>query len=110
MLGLAVSVSRLNNGGEPVGHRTVTHTSYDVPIIITGAGADLNTQIAAHVLHGVAMRPRSDRGDSVYLDTSPVALSARVSISRALGRLQQRGLLAPHVDPQWLRFSTYKAE
>lgn len=56
----------------------------------TEAGADLNTQIAAHLLHGVVMRPRSDRGDSAYLDTSPAALSARVSISRAFGRLQQR--------------------
>jgi hypothetical protein len=54
-----------------------------MPIVLTDAGTDLNAQIAAHVLHGVALRSRSVRGDndndddSVYLDISPAAVSAR---------------------------------
>jgi hypothetical protein len=64
-------------------------------------GGDVDMSIAAHILGGVAIRPRrpmlgpGDDGDpNVWLDTSKQARSARASISRALRLLAERRMLA----------------
>jgi len=94
ILGLAVAVSRARNG-VPMARTPVRHSDYRVRVV-TGVWADIGTPLAAHVLGGVGLRPRGRIGDlqKVWLETTPAALSVRSVMSRALGSLLKRGLLA----------------
>lgn len=93
ILGLAVAVSRMRNG-KPVGYVPRRDPRWRVPVV-TGVCPDVTTAIAAHVLGGVGLRRRSWwYRYYVHLETTPVALSTRASLSRAITGLEKRGCLA----------------
>jgi hypothetical protein len=102
ILGLAVAISRLRNG-EPVARTPQPHPHFRVPVV-TGVWPDISTYVAAHIVGGVGLR-RDGRWKSL-LETTPVALAARSSISRAISSLLKRGLLAyrPYYQGDYVKF------
>jgi hypothetical protein len=90
ILGAAVAISRLRNG-QPLARTPQRHDGYRVPVV-TGVWPDISAYIASHLVAGVGLR-RKDRYSS-RLETTPAALAARSSISRAITSLEKRGLLA----------------
>jgi hypothetical protein len=67
------------------------HQGFRVPVV-TGVWPDISSYIASHLVAGVGLR-RKDWCTS-QLETTPAALAARSSISRAITSLLNRGLLA----------------
>jgi len=99
LLGLATAVSRVRNGA-PRAHLPVSHPNWRIPVV-TGIPADLTTPLAAHVLGGVALRPRPRwhiSAGAVWLETTPTALAVRSAYSRAISSLLRRELVAYKAD------------
>jgi hypothetical protein len=112
ILGLAAAVSRLRNG-QPMSHEPKPHPYWKVPVVVgtwrntpTGralggeAQVHITTAIAAHCVGGIGLRremtqdTKPNHRESVLLETTASALSTRSSISRAIGTLLKRGMLA----------------
>jgi hypothetical protein len=90
ILGAAVAVSRIRNG-QPVARTPQPHPGFHIPVV-TGVWPDISCYIASHLVAGVGLR-RKDWFTS-RLETTPAALAARSSISRAITSLLKRELLA----------------
>jgi hypothetical protein len=90
ILGAAVAISRLSNG-QPIARIPQRHDGYRVPVVAS-VWQDISAYTASHLVAGVGLR-RKDRYTS-QLETTPGALAARSSISRAITSLVNRELLA----------------
>jgi hypothetical protein len=102
ILGLAVAVSRLRNG-EPVPRTPQPHPHFRVPVV-TGVWPDVSAYIAAHIVGGVGLR-RDSKYEAI-LETTPAALSARSSVSRAISSLFDRGLVAYRPSQGYCQFGS----
>jgi len=102
ILGLAVAVSRLRYGS-PRAHVPRDTPGWNVPIV-NGRPYDIHGALASHVLSGARWLPDNANGSThstVHQDTSPAAMSARKSASRAIETLRKRGLLAYCLIGRW---------